>query len=52
VPCGPKVEPIVQAVRQFVDAGYTEICLVQIGPDQAPVCDFFERELGPALRAL
>lgn len=52
IPCGPDVEKIVQSVSQFIDAGFTEVALVQIGPDQAAFCDFFARELGPALRAL
>jgi len=52
IPCGPDVDRIVQSVAKFVDAGYTEIALVQIGPRQAEFCDFFKRELGPALRKL
>ena len=52
VPCGPDPERIVQSVKQFVDAGYTEVALVQIGPRQPEFCDLFARELAPALRAL
>jgi G6PDH family F420-dependent oxidoreductase len=52
VPCGPNLDKIVQTVKQFVDAGYTEVALVQIGQEQAAFCDYFARELGPALRAL
>jgi len=52
IPCGPRVEPIVRAVKQWVAAGFTELALVQIGPTQAEFCDFYARELGPALRAL
>jgi hypothetical protein len=40
------------AVKQWVDAGFSELALVQIGPTQAAFCDFYVRELGPALRAL
>jgi G6PDH family F420-dependent oxidoreductase len=50
VPCGPNLDQIVQSVRQFVDAGYTEVAFVQIGPEQAAFCDLFARELGPVLR--
>lgn len=52
IPCGPSVDKIVQSVKQFVDAGYTEVSLVQIGSEQNAFCDFFTRELGPALREL
>jgi G6PDH family F420-dependent oxidoreductase len=52
VPCGPNLDRIVQSVKQFADAGYTELALVQIGPEQTAFCDYFARELGSALRAL
>lgn len=52
VPCGPDVDAIVQAVKTYVDAGYDEVALVQIGQEQAEFCRFFEQTLGPALRAL
>jgi G6PDH family F420-dependent oxidoreductase len=49
IPCGPDPAPMVEAVQQFLDAGFTDVALVQIGPDQAGFCTFFERELGRAL---
>ena len=52
VPCGPDVDRIVEAVKGFADAGFTEVALVQIGSKQAAFCDFFERELGARLRTL
>jgi G6PDH family F420-dependent oxidoreductase len=52
VPCGPSVEGIVRGVREFVDAGFGEVALVQIGDTQAAFCDLYARELAPALRAL
>ena len=52
IPCGPRVDTIVQAVKQWVDVGFTELALIQIGPEQAAFCDFFASELGPALRDL
>lgn len=52
IPCGPSQEPILETVQSFVDAGFSELALLQIGPDQAAFCDFFARELGPALRAV
>lgn len=52
IPCGPDVGKNVQAVKTYVDAKYTEMSLVQIGPGQQQFCDMFERELGPELRKL
>ena len=48
-PCGPDVEPIVENVRKFVDAGFDRVYITQIGPNQAEFFDFFTKELGPAL---
>ena len=51
--CGSDVEAFVEAVRPYVDAGFTEIALVQIGADQqAPFFSWAEQELLPALRSL
>jgi hypothetical protein len=52
IPCGPSVEGIVEGVEQFTDAGFTHVALVQIGDAQQEFCDFYERELAQALRAL
>ncbi|EST20024.1 hypothetical protein [Streptomyces roseochromogenus] len=42
-----------EAVRRYVEAGFTEIALVQIGDAaQLPYLDWAERTLLPALRAL
>lgn len=49
---GPDVERHVAAVKPYIDAGFDHIALVGIGPDQAAFIDFFEKELGPKLRAL
>jgi G6PDH family F420-dependent oxidoreductase len=48
-PCGPDVEPVVESVRSFVDAGYDHLYFHQIGPDQDGFFRFWERELRPAL---
>ncbi|MBP2471637.1 G6PDH family F420-dependent oxidoreductase [Crossiella equi] len=34
VPCGPDVDKHVSAVRSYVDAGFDEVYVQQIGPDQ------------------
>jgi G6PDH family F420-dependent oxidoreductase len=51
--CGPDVEEHVEKIKPFVEAGFTEIALVQIGDDtQERFIQWAERELLPALRAL
>ncbi|MCF3145472.1 LLM class F420-dependent oxidoreductase [Streptomyces platensis] len=53
VPCGDDVGRFVEAVRPYVDAGFTEIALVQIGGDrQEPFLNWAETALLPALREL
>ncbi|WUT00764.1 LLM class F420-dependent oxidoreductase [Streptomyces sp. NBC_00708] len=53
VPCGDDVGQFVEAVRPFVDAGFTEVALVQIGGDhQKPFIDWAQEKLLPALRAM
>jgi G6PDH family F420-dependent oxidoreductase len=52
VPCGPDTNKIAETVKKFADAGFTELALNQVGPDQAAFCDYFARELGPALRKI
>jgi alkanesulfonate monooxygenase SsuD/methylene tetrahydromethanopterin reductase-like flavin-dependent oxidoreductase (luciferase family) len=49
--CGPDVAAHVEAVRPFVDAGFTHVALVQVGGDTQPeFLRFAESELLPALR--
>jgi G6PDH family F420-dependent oxidoreductase len=51
IPCGSDVSDFVKAVRQFVDAGFTDVALVQVGGDhQQPFIDWAQSELLPALR--
>ncbi|WP_367047895.1 LLM class F420-dependent oxidoreductase [Streptomyces sp. Je 1-332] len=53
IPCGEDVDSFVDAVRPFVDAGFTEVALVQVGGDQQrPFIDWAEQKLLPALREL
>ena len=49
---GNRVEDFVDAVREYVDAGYDEVYVSQIGPEQDGFFDFWERELRPALEGL
>jgi len=51
IPCGPQVEPIVDAVSEFVAAGFTDVALVQIGGEhQDEFLRFAKGDLLPALR--
>jgi G6PDH family F420-dependent oxidoreductase len=52
IPCGPDVKRHVDAVRRFVDIGFTHVALVQIGADhQQSFISWAEDELLPALRS-
>jgi G6PDH family F420-dependent oxidoreductase len=50
-PCGSDPEQYVAAYRSFVDAGFDEVAVTQIGPDQEGFFRFYERELRPRLAA-
>jgi G6PDH family F420-dependent oxidoreductase len=53
IPCGPDVQAHVDAVRKFVDAGFSHVAVVQIGGDtQQTFLDWARAELLPALRGL
>ena len=47
VPCGPDPERYREMLRQFASAGYDEVYVQQIGPNQKPFFDFFGREILP-----
>ena len=38
-----------ESIRQYVDAGFDEVYVSQIGPDQDGFFDFYRRELAPRL---
>ncbi len=51
IPCGPDLDAIVRAVREFEAAGFTDVALVQIGDEsQRDFLGVAEKELLPALR--
>ena len=53
ISCGPDVEEHVNAIKPFVDAGFTEVAVVQIGAEQQDeFIGWAESELLPALRSL
>jgi G6PDH family F420-dependent oxidoreductase len=49
LPTGPDPEPYVNRVREYVDAGYDEVYVAQIGQDQQAFFDFWRTEVAPAL---
>src|ERR671933_706674 len=49
VPHGPDPEPYLEAIREWVDAGYDHLAFVQVGPDQEAFFRFWEEKLRPEL---
>jgi G6PDH family F420-dependent oxidoreductase len=53
IPCGNDVREFVEKIKPFVDAGFTDVALVQIGgSNQSEFIDWAQRQLLPALREL
>ena len=51
ISCGPDVDEHVDAVREFENAGFTDIAVAQVGGETQPqFLEWAERELLPALR--
>jgi G6PDH family F420-dependent oxidoreductase len=50
VPCGPDPEPHRETIRRYADAGYDEVYVQQIGPDQEAFFRFYEKEILPEFR--
>ncbi len=49
IPCGPQIEPFVEQVRTYLDAGFDHLHFHQIGDDQDGFLRFWSDELQPAL---
>ena len=49
VPCGPDPERHLGALRQYVDAGFDELYIGQIGNDARGFFEFFNNEIRPKL---
>lgn len=47
--CGPDPERHVAAIREYLDAGFDEVYVNQIGPDQDGFFAFFDAEVRPRL---
>jgi G6PDH family F420-dependent oxidoreductase len=50
-PCGPDPEKHIAAINTYRDAGYDEVYITQVGPDQDGFLRFYEREVLPAFGA-
>ena len=49
ITCGPDPQVHAEAIRKYVDAGFDEIYVSQVGPDQEGFMKFFSDELRPLL---
>jgi alkanesulfonate monooxygenase SsuD/methylene tetrahydromethanopterin reductase-like flavin-dependent oxidoreductase (luciferase family) len=50
VPCGPDPRTHIEALREFTDAGFDEVYVNQIGPDQEGFFSFYAEQVLPELR--
>jgi coenzyme F420-dependent glucose-6-phosphate dehydrogenase len=50
VPCGPDPEKHLEAIREYIDAGYDHVYVHQVGPDQEGFFDFYESKVLPELQ--
>jgi len=50
VVCGPDPERHLETIRQAAEAGYDEVYVQQIGPEQEAFFRFYEKEVLPGLR--
>jgi G6PDH family F420-dependent oxidoreductase len=51
VPCGPDVKPYLDRIRAYVDAGFDEVYIQQIGSEQDRFFDFWESKVVPEIAA-
>ncbi len=47
--CGPDPQRHIDAIAEYVDAGYDHVYVHQVGPDQDGFFDFYERQILPEL---
>ena len=47
ITCGPDAQRHIEAIQEYVDAGFDQIYVHQIGPDQAGFMQFYQREVLP-----
>jgi coenzyme F420-dependent glucose-6-phosphate dehydrogenase len=47
LPLGPDVDEYIEQIREYEQAGYTHLCIHQVGPDQDGFLEFAKSELLP-----
>lgn len=50
VVCGPDPQKHLDAIQEFLDAGFDHVYIHQVGPEQEAFFTFYEREILPQLR--
>jgi alkanesulfonate monooxygenase SsuD/methylene tetrahydromethanopterin reductase-like flavin-dependent oxidoreductase (luciferase family) len=50
VPCGPDPQTHLDALQAYLDAGYDEVYVNQIGPDQDGFFSFYAEQVLPELK--
>jgi hypothetical protein len=50
IPCGPDLDAVVEAVRPWWEAGFTDVALVQVGGEHQQ--SFLDEAAGPLLEKL
>ena len=50
IPCGPDLDKIVEGVKEYIDAGFTDVALVQVGDEGQS--RFLDEAAGPLLERL
>jgi G6PDH family F420-dependent oxidoreductase len=50
--CGPDPTGHLEAIQEYVDAGFDHVYVHQIGPDQKGCIDFYRREILPAVERM
>jgi hypothetical protein len=45
--CGPDPEMHMEAIRKYIDGGFTHVYIHQVGPDQEAFFDFYRKEILP-----
>jgi G6PDH family F420-dependent oxidoreductase len=51
IPCGPDPDVHINAIKAYPDAGFEEVYIAQIGPDQSGFFDFYAERVLPVLRS-
>jgi len=50
-PCGPDPDVHIKAIEAYTDAGFDEVFIAQIGPEQKGFFEFYGTQVLPRLRS-